>query len=52
MSNHNDPMRSGRWKQSDVRAAVERDRCMRVLSAVCIVLIMLGLAAMLVWSLK
>lgn len=52
MTDHDDPTKFGRWKQSDVRAAVERDRCMRILSAVCIVLIMLGLAAMLVWGLK
>jgi hypothetical protein len=52
MTDHDDPTRFGRWKQSDVRAAVERDRCVRVLSAVAIVIVMLGLAAMLVWSLR
>ena len=50
MSNHNDPMRSGRWNAKDVLADLRRDRRMRRVWLAAVLLVMLGLVAVLVWA--
>lgn len=50
--NRDDPERWGRWSAAEVRAMVERERRGKWIEVTVVLILMAGLVAMLVWSLR